>query len=140
MPPNRDGGAEVGRSDDTWKVNAVEFATAVAKRLDAIAPDGFSVWVEGQMVTCGADPTKGGYSDGPFFTLETRDLTIEEMIASAECAMANLQESVLEATGELWPGGPRPREHAEVDSNQMTLWYGDSVSRYLECEPIVLGH
>ncbi|HEV3211951.1 MAG TPA: hypothetical protein VGZ03_01005 [Acidimicrobiales bacterium] len=120
-------------------MNAVEFATAVAKRLDAIAPNGWSVWVEGQMVTCGADPTKGGYSDGPFFIPETRDLTIEEMIASAECAMANLQESVLESTGELWPGGPRPHQHVDVDPDQMVLWYGDSASRYLECEPIDLG-
>jgi hypothetical protein len=121
-------------------VNVAEFATVIAKRLDAISPEGFSVWVEGQMVTCGADPTMGGYSNGPFFSPETRDLTVEEMIASAESAMANLQESVLEATDELWPVGPRPYQHAEVDSDQMILWYGDSVSRYLECEPISLVH
>jgi hypothetical protein len=120
-------------------VNAVEFATAVAERLDAISPDGWSVWVEGQMVTCGADPTKGGYSDGPFFIPETRDLTIEEMIASAECAMANLQESFLEETSELWPRGPRPHEHADDISGQLILWYGDAADRYLECEPIDLG-
>lgn len=119
-------------------MNAVEFATAVASRLDAISPEGFSVWVEGQMITCGTDPTKGGYSDGPFFSPETRDLTLEEMIASADSAMANLQESVLETTGELWPAGPRPHHHAEVDSGQMILWYGDSAGRYLECEPIDL--
>ena len=43
-----------------------------------------------------------------FYFPETRDLTLEEMIASAECAMENLQESVVEATGELVAQGTSP--------------------------------
>lgn len=119
-------------------MNAVEFATVVAQRLDAVSPEGYRVWTEGQMVTCGADPSKGGYSDGPYYFPETRDLSVDEMIASAECAMANLQETILEDTGGLWPVGPRPHEHASVEAGRLVLWYGDVDGRYLECDPIDL--
>jgi hypothetical protein len=66
-------------------VNVLEFAEAIASRLDGVSPEGFSVWVDDQMVTCGSDRTKGGYSDGPHFARSDRDLTMEEMMLSAEC-------------------------------------------------------
>lgn len=88
------------------------------------------------MVTCGTDPPGGGYSDGPWYMPETRELMVDEMIECAECAMNNLQEAYVEATGALWPRRPRPHAHADVEFDRLVLWYGDSEERYLETPPI----
>jgi hypothetical protein len=134
-------------------VDADRFAALLAARLAAIAPDGFHVTLEDDMLWFRSDEGRfpgqqGNYDAGStgiqpqedFRTCLEYEGTAGDCAAdAARHALDTLQDYVAEATHDPWPGQrTMPEPQAEVRGSMLHLWYGDADDPVLACEPIPL--
>jgi hypothetical protein len=127
-----------------------ELAALLAERFQRIVPRGFSIEVNRGLVVFSADEalrfpgqTGGGPgSSGSWVreNFESSSGSVEErVLAVSETALNELQDYVDEATTEPWPGvGRPPFVRASIRDGQLHLWFADSETTILECEPIDL--
>jgi hypothetical protein len=105
-----------------------EFASALAERLNAVAPAEFSVAaddVDVVMTYRGQWVGSTGMAE-LVESSENLDHLPDNLATAAEAIMASVQDWIADSTGRPWPGTrSQPNPHAAVCGNQLSMWFGD---------------
>ncbi len=123
----------------TEEIDPQKFAAALAARLDAVTPPGWSVWAKGNYVHWGWGSGNQIYGDGVADALELSPYVLEGM-----------QDELIEFLGELWPPNPEWRPGTGQDpvhrewvrlqhTGVLELGYGSQDDPAIVLEPIDLN-
>jgi hypothetical protein len=123
------------------------FTEKLASCLSRLTPDGITVSAQDGILQYSVDPvgpfsskngTSGSYIRSNFDL--SGDSEEERIINVSVQALDELQDFVSEVTSDPWPGEARqPQPRGNVRDSYLYLWYGDSESPILACEPIALA-
>jgi hypothetical protein len=119
-------------------VSSHDLATALASRLDDVAPDGFSVVADESRITVIREGSVVGGSAAPEILEDDAEPNIETVTRSAISAV---QDVFAEELKEPWPAtaGAMPDAEARVDGRRLIVWFGPEAAPVLALAPLALA-
>jgi hypothetical protein len=122
------------------RVDAVQLAHELARRMWDVVPPGIGVTVERDMLWFNSARHSGKAGTYACQWLYQGQGEPEQLLAEAcRRALDDLQDFVDEATTEPWPGSRTvPYAGTRVEDGKVLLWYGDRDAPVLLLEPLPL--
>ena len=110
-------------------VSSHDLAVALARRLNDVAPAGITVQAQGSDLAVLQDGRIVGVSGAPAIleTVEALQEPRANLETAVRAALSGVQDYVADVTAEPWPGtgGRQPNPDARVQSDTLSMWFGD---------------
>jgi hypothetical protein len=114
-------------------VSSHDLATALAKRLHEVAPDGLSVRSTGASIEVISGRQAIGASPALEIIDENDNRSLQDRVETAtRAALSGVQDVIIEDIREPWPGRPGsggdiPEPDCRIVGQELLLWFGDEV-------------
>ena len=110
-------------------VSSHDLAVALARRLNGVTPAGITVQAQGSDLAVLQGGQIVGVSGAPAI-LETVEALREpraNLETAVRAALSGVQDYIADVTAEPWPGtgGSQPTPDARVESDTVSMWFGD---------------
>lgn len=109
-------------------------ASALARRIDSVLPDGFDSRAVGGRVQVCHDGVPVGSSAAPEI-LDSAPDSHAQIETASRAALSSVQDLVTETLTEPWPEG-LPAAGARVVGSELRLWFGDEAAPGVELAAI----
>src|ERR1039458_2801568 len=105
---------------------AERLAVELSSRMKEVVPAGITITVDGDMLWFSHDGKQRAGSYGCQWVKKGEGSIDDLIVRACELALHDLQDFVMVATTEQWPGSGGPiRPGARIEGRSVDLWFGD---------------
>jgi hypothetical protein len=120
-------------------MDAERLDVELSSRMKEVVPADFTITVDGDMLWFSHDGIRRAGSYGCQWVKKGEGSIDDLIVRACELALNDLQDFVMEATTERWPGsGGFPRSGARMEGRSVNLWFGEREHPTVQLRPLPL--